>query len=86
MIIQPERSITVPQSNYYLPYVIEQTRNGEKGYDIRTERPWPLFPSPAQSDWYNRGMEGRMTITPEQRRTIEAAVPRTTASPCAAVD
>ena len=34
MIIQPERSITVPQSNYYLPYVIEQTRNGEKGYDI----------------------------------------------------
>jgi ATP-dependent Clp protease protease subunit len=34
MIIQPERRLAVPRSNYYIPRVIEQTRNGEIGYDI----------------------------------------------------
>ena len=33
MIIQPERRI-VPQSNYYIPYVVEQTGRGERSYDI----------------------------------------------------
>jgi ATP-dependent Clp protease, protease subunit len=34
MIIQPERRLTVPQSNYYVPYVVEQTGRGERSYDI----------------------------------------------------
>jgi ATP-dependent Clp protease protease subunit len=34
MIIQPERRIAVPQSNYYIPYVVEQTGRGERSYDI----------------------------------------------------
>ena len=35
MIIQPARSaITTPQSNYYVPYVVEQTGRGERSYDI----------------------------------------------------
>ncbi len=34
MIIQPDRRIATPRSNYYIPRVIEQTRNGEIGYDI----------------------------------------------------
>ena len=34
MLIQPARSSLAPQGNYYLPHVIEQTRNGERGYDI----------------------------------------------------
>jgi ATP-dependent Clp protease protease subunit len=34
MIIQPDRRIQTPKSNYYIPRVVEQTRNGEIGYDI----------------------------------------------------
>ena len=34
MIIQPDRRIATPRNNYYIPRVIEQTRNGEIGYDI----------------------------------------------------
>ncbi len=34
MIIQPSRRVETPRSNYYIPRVIEQTRNGEIGYDI----------------------------------------------------
>jgi len=34
MIIQPDRRISPPRSNYFIPRVIEQTRNGEIGYDI----------------------------------------------------
>jgi ATP-dependent Clp protease, protease subunit len=34
MIIQPDRRITTPQSNYYVPYVVEQTGRGERSYDI----------------------------------------------------
>jgi ATP-dependent Clp protease, protease subunit len=34
MIIQPDRRITAPQSNYYVPYVVEQTGRGERSYDI----------------------------------------------------
>ena len=34
MIIQPSRGITPPQSNYYIPYVVEQTGRGERSYDI----------------------------------------------------
>jgi ATP-dependent Clp protease protease subunit len=34
MIIQPQRSIVTPQSNYYIPYVVEQTGRGERSYDI----------------------------------------------------
>jgi ATP-dependent Clp protease protease subunit len=33
MIIPPDRRI-VPQSNYYVPYVVEQTGRGERSYDI----------------------------------------------------
>jgi ATP-dependent Clp protease protease subunit len=33
MIIQPERRIA-PQSNYFIPYVVEQTGRGERSYDI----------------------------------------------------
>src|SRR5829696_5923457 len=33
MIIQPDRR-SVPQSNYYVPYVVEQTGRGERSYDI----------------------------------------------------
>lgn len=33
MLIQPQLSQS-PRSNYYIPRVIEQTRNGEIGYDI----------------------------------------------------
>src|SRR5580698_8627984 len=35
MLIQPNRSsIVTPQSNYYVPYVVEQTGRGERSYDI----------------------------------------------------
>ncbi len=35
MIIQPNRNIVAPpQSNYYVPYVVEQTGRGERSYDI----------------------------------------------------
>src|SRR6266576_738735 len=34
MIIPPDRRITAPQSNYYVPYVVEQTGRGERSYDI----------------------------------------------------
>src|SRR6201995_2245988 len=34
MIIQPDRRIVAPQSNYYVPYVVEQTGRGERSYDI----------------------------------------------------
>src|SRR5258708_24789754 len=34
MIIQPERHLIAPQSNYYVPYVVEQTGRGERSYDI----------------------------------------------------
>src|ERR1700733_10993729 len=34
MIIQPNRSIVTPQSNYYVPYVVEQSGRGERSYDI----------------------------------------------------
>jgi ATP-dependent Clp protease protease subunit len=34
MIIQPTRSVVTPQSNYYIPYVVEQTGRGERSYDI----------------------------------------------------
>jgi ATP-dependent Clp protease protease subunit len=34
MIIPPDRRITAPRSNYYIPRVVEQTRNGEIAYDI----------------------------------------------------
>ena len=34
MIIQPDRRIVTPQSNYYIPYVVEQTGRGERSYDI----------------------------------------------------
>ena len=34
MILSPNRSIATPRNNYYIPRVIEQTRNGEIGYDI----------------------------------------------------
>ncbi len=33
MIIQPERR-SVPQSSYFVPYVVEQTGRGERSYDI----------------------------------------------------
>lgn len=34
MIIQPDRRIVSPQSNYFIPYVVEQTGRGERSYDI----------------------------------------------------
>src|ERR1700678_20392 len=34
MLIPPDRSIVTPQSNYYVPYVLEQTGRGERSYDI----------------------------------------------------
>jgi ATP-dependent Clp protease protease subunit len=35
MILQPNRGIvTPPQSNYFIPYVVEQTGRGERSYDI----------------------------------------------------
>ncbi len=34
MIHTPDRRITAPQSNYYIPMVIEQTGRGERSYDI----------------------------------------------------
>src|SRR5450432_4793086 len=34
MLIQPDRRIVAPQSNYYVPYVVEQTGRGERSYDI----------------------------------------------------
>lgn len=34
MIIQPQSSIATPRSNYYIPYVVEQTGRGERSYDI----------------------------------------------------
>ncbi len=35
MIIQPNRGIAAPpQSNYFIPYVVEQTGRGERSYDI----------------------------------------------------
>jgi ATP-dependent Clp protease protease subunit len=34
MIIQPDRRITAPQSNYFIPVVVEQTGRGERSYDI----------------------------------------------------
>ena len=34
MIIQPDRRITPPQSNYFIPVVVEQTGRGERSYDI----------------------------------------------------
>ena len=35
MIFQPNSSIvTPPQSNYFIPYVVEQTGRGERSYDI----------------------------------------------------
>src|ERR1700689_3982626 len=34
MLIQPDRSIVTPQSNYYVPYVVEQTGRGERSYDF----------------------------------------------------
>ncbi|MHA3773770.1 ATP-dependent Clp protease proteolytic subunit [Verrucomicrobiota bacterium sgz303538] len=34
MIIQPDRRVVSPQSNYYIPYVVEQTGRGERSYDI----------------------------------------------------
>ena len=35
MILPPNRSIvTPPQSNYFIPYVVEQTGRGERSYDI----------------------------------------------------
>src|SRR5450432_1333338 len=34
MLIQSDRSIVSPQSNYYVPYVVEQTGRGERSYDI----------------------------------------------------
>lgn len=34
MLHQPERRIAVPQNNYYVPMVVEQTGRGERSYDI----------------------------------------------------
>lgn len=34
MIIQPQSSLATPRSNYYIPYVVEQTGRGERSYDI----------------------------------------------------
>ena len=34
MIIQPDRRISAPQSNYFIPVVVEQTGRGERSYDI----------------------------------------------------
>src|SRR6201995_878505 len=34
MIIQPDRRLATPQSNYYIPYVVKQTGRGERSYDI----------------------------------------------------
>ena len=34
MITPPDRRIATPQSNYYIPYVVEQTGRGERSYDI----------------------------------------------------
>src|SRR3954464_3105954 len=34
MIIQPNSGIQTPQSNYYVPVVVEQTGRGERSYDI----------------------------------------------------
>src|SRR4051812_13500875 len=34
MIIQPNRRIEAPRSNYYVPVVVEQTGRGERSYDI----------------------------------------------------
>jgi len=34
MLIQPDRRLTAPQNNYYIPYVVEQTGRGERSYDI----------------------------------------------------
>ena len=35
MILTPAKSsISAPQSNYYVPYVVEQTGRGERSYDI----------------------------------------------------
>ena len=34
MIIQPDRRVVSPQSNYFIPYVVEQTGRGERAYDI----------------------------------------------------
>src|SRR5882724_5278122 len=34
MIIPPARRIATPQNAYYVPTVIEKTRNGEQAYDI----------------------------------------------------
>ena len=34
MIIQTDRRLAQPQSNYYVPYVVEQTGRGERSYDI----------------------------------------------------
>src|SRR5258708_2885658 len=34
MLIQPDRRIVAPQSNYYIPVVIEQSARGERSYDI----------------------------------------------------
>ncbi len=34
MIIQPKSSLSTPSSNYYIPYVVEQTGRGERSYDI----------------------------------------------------
>ena len=34
MIIQPQSSLVTPRNNYYIPYVVEQTGRGERGYDI----------------------------------------------------
>ena len=34
MFQAPNRIITPPQNNYYIPYVVEQTGRGERSYDI----------------------------------------------------
>ena len=34
MIIQPDRRIVSPQSNYYVPVVVEQSGRGERSFDI----------------------------------------------------
>jgi ATP-dependent Clp protease, protease subunit len=34
MTIQPTSSLVTPRSNYYIPYVVEQTGRGERSYDI----------------------------------------------------
>jgi ATP-dependent Clp protease protease subunit len=34
MFQTPNRILTPPQSNYYVPYVVEQTGRGERSYDI----------------------------------------------------